>query len=128
MLKDDLKPQKILIRSTNWIGDAIMTTPAVRTIRKNFPEAEISVLAYPWVADIFRNCPHVDKVVVFDKNEEHAGLKGLWKLSRQLRAKKFDLAILLQNAFLVYPQWFTPLLNRSVSSFKQHSICETLLQ
>jgi heptosyltransferase-2 len=95
----DVKPKKILIRSTNWIGDAIMTTPAVRSIRQNFPEAHIAILAYPWVADIFHNCPHVDEVIVFNKKVEHRGLKGLWRLSRQLAAAKFDAAILLQNAF-----------------------------
>ncbi|MBU0480670.1 MAG: lipopolysaccharide heptosyltransferase II [Proteobacteria bacterium] len=99
MLTDDLKPDKILIRSTNWIGDAIMTTPAVRTIRENYPEAMISILAYPWVADIFRNCPHVDEVIIFDKKGVHQGLQGLWRLAGELRSRRFDLAILLQNAF-----------------------------
>jgi len=93
------KPKKILIRSTNWIGDAIMTTPAVRTIRANFPEARIAILAYPWVADVFAASPHVDEVIIFDRDGEHRGLKGLWRLSRQLAARNFDLAILLQNAF-----------------------------
>jgi len=92
-------PKKILIRSTNWIGDAIMTTPAVRTIRANFPAAQIAILAYPWVADVFRASPHVDEVIIFDRDGEHRGARGLWRLARQLAARNFDLAILLQNAF-----------------------------
>lgn len=95
----DLNPKKILIRSTNWIGDAIMTTPAVRTIHSYFPEARISMLAYPWVADIFAASPHVDEIIEFDKKGAHAGLKGLFRLGRELAARKFDMAILLQNAF-----------------------------
>jgi len=94
-----LKPQKILIRSTNWIGDAIMTTPAVRTIRQNFPEAHIAILAYPWVADIFQSSPHVDEVIIYHKKGVHKGLRGIWRLSRELAAGQFDTAILLQNAF-----------------------------
>ena len=94
-----LEPQKILIRSTNWIGDAIMTTPAVRTIRQNFPEAHIAILAYPWVADVFNASPHIDEVILYQKNGEHKGVKGLWKLGRQLAGHDFDLVILLQNAF-----------------------------
>lgn len=93
------KPIKILIRATNWIGDAIMTLPAVRTIRQNFPAATISVLAQPWVADIFSANPLVDEVIVYHKKGCHAGVLGMWRLSRQLAAHKFDLAILLQNAF-----------------------------
>jgi heptosyltransferase-2 len=92
-------PGKILIRSTNWIGDAIMTTPAVRTIRENFPAAEITMLAYPWVADIFRASPHVDRIMLYEKKGRHQGLPGLWRLGRELAAQRFDMAILLQNAF-----------------------------
>lgn len=99
MSLQDLHPQKILIRSTNWIGDAIMTTPAVRTIRTNFPGAHLAILAYPWVADVFRASPHVDEVILFQPDGEHRGLPGLWRLARQLAARDFDLAILLQNAF-----------------------------
>jgi hypothetical protein len=54
------KIKRLLIRSTNWIGDAVMTTPAVRAIRHNFPDAHISMLAKPWVAPVFAHSPHVD--------------------------------------------------------------------
>lgn len=93
------KPEKILIRSTNWIGDAIITTPAVRTIRENFPEAVICILAYPWVADVFAASPHVDKVILYHKKTYHSGLAGLWRLGRELATYDFDAAILLQSAF-----------------------------
>ena len=92
-------PGKILLRSTNWIGDAIMTTPAVRSIRQNFPDADITALVLPWVADVFGACPHIDHIFVYDKNGRHRGLKGKLRLAADLRAKKFDLTILLQNAF-----------------------------
>lgn len=94
-----LWPKKILIRSTNWIGDAIITTPAVRTIRENFPAAEITILAYPWVADIFTASPQIDRVMLYEKTGRHKGLAGMWRLGRELAAQRFDLAILLQNAF-----------------------------
>lgn len=95
-----MNPKRILIRSTNWIGDAIMTTPAVHTIRKNFPDAEITVLAVPWVVDIFRLSPDVDKVWVYDKKGMYSGkIKGVVKLAAHLLQYQFDAAILLQNAF-----------------------------
>ncbi len=93
------QPISILVRATNWIGDAIMTLPALRTIRANFPAAKITVLAQPWVADIFSHNPLVDAVILYHKKTSHAGLSGMWRLSRELAAQKFDLAILLQNAF-----------------------------
>ena len=91
--------RKILIRSTNWIGDAVMTTPAVRTIRQNYPEAEITLLALPWVADVFRASPHIDRIFTYDTNDRHAGLKGKIVLAGDLRKEGYDAAILLQNAF-----------------------------
>ncbi|WP_417910888.1 lipopolysaccharide heptosyltransferase II [Candidatus Electronema sp. PJ] len=92
-------PRRILIRSTNWIGDAVMTTPAVRSIRRNFPEAHITMLAQPWVADVFTACPHIDRIILYDKQGRHQGLMGKIRLAAELRAADFDLAILLQNAF-----------------------------
>ena len=92
-------PAKILVRSTNWIGDAVMTTPAVRTIRENFPESEITMLVHPWVADVFRYSPRVDRIFLYEKKGIHKGLKGMVRLAGELRAEAFDCAILLQNAF-----------------------------
>lgn len=59
--------RNILIRSTNWIGDAIMTTPAIRSIRSNFPEAQITLLALPWVKDVFRASPHIDQIFIYEQ-------------------------------------------------------------
>jgi heptosyltransferase II len=94
-----INPSNILIRSTNWIGDAVMTTPAVRSIRRNFPEARLTMLALPWVADIFAACPHLDRIVLYDKQGRHQGLRGKFRLAAELRAEQYDAAILLQNAF-----------------------------
>lgn len=95
----ELPLNKILIRSTNWIGDAIMTTPAVRTIKENFPEAEITMLALPWMEAVFSASPYVDRIISYDRGKTHSGIKGMIRLSRQLHACRFDAAILLQNAF-----------------------------
>lgn len=91
--------RNILIRSTNWVGDAIMTTPAVRTIRRNYPDARITLLALPWVADVFRASPHIDHIILYDRGGHHKGLPGKFILARELRKENFDAAILLQNAF-----------------------------
>jgi heptosyltransferase-2 len=91
--------RKLLIRSTNWIGDAVMTTPAIRSIRRNFPDAEITILSLPWVADIFQSSPHVDRVFLYRRDGRHEGLSGKIRLAGDLRRERFDAAILLQNAF-----------------------------
>ncbi len=98
-MKQLQEARNILIRSTNWIGDAVMTTPAIRTIRRNFPDAQITLLALPWVADVFAACPHIDQIFLYDKQGRHQGLRGKFRLAAELRAKQYDATILLQNAF-----------------------------
>ena len=93
------KIDKILIRATNWIGDVILTFPAITTIRKNFPKAEITILCRPWVAPLLENNPDADEVILYDHNGIHNGILGKLRLAKALREKGFDLAILLQNAF-----------------------------
>ncbi|GLI39691.1 lipopolysaccharide heptosyltransferase II [Geobacter hydrogenophilus] len=89
----------ILVRAVNWLGDAVMTTPALRAIRESFPDARITVLANPLVAELLAHHETVDAVHVYDRKGSHAGLRGRLRLARELRAERFDLAILLQNAF-----------------------------
>jgi len=90
---------KILIRAANWVGDAIMTTPVIRAVRKNFPRAEITILAKPWVIPVYENNPYIDKILVYDSNNRYKKGFGTLRLARDLRAHHFDLAILMQNAF-----------------------------
>lgn len=92
------KIENILIRGTNWIGDVVMTLPAVSAVRKTFSGAKITVLAKPWVAEIYRICPDVDDVIIFQSPGPHDGIAGKIRLARLLRSKRFDMAVLLQNA------------------------------
>lgn len=93
---DNIK--KIFVRSTNWIGDAVMTTPALGRIRASFPQAEITIAANPVIAELLANHPTCDRIVCYDKKTVHRGFSGLWKFCSALRKESFDLAILLQNA------------------------------
>ena len=90
---------KLLIRATNWVGDAIMALPALRLVRERFPEAHIAILALPYVAKIYDRQGIADELMVYDRKGEHSGLRGRSRLAAALRAKKFDTALLLQNAF-----------------------------
>jgi heptosyltransferase-2 len=90
---------KILIRATNWVGDAIMALPALRAVRGRFPDAQIAILALPYVADIYRDQQICNCRIVYDRRGAHATFSGRERLAAELRAKKFDVALLLQNAF-----------------------------
>ncbi len=90
---------KIMIRATNWVGDAIMAMPALREVRKKFPGASIGIVARPYVAEIYRDQQVGDELIAYDPAGEHKGWKGRERLVSELRARKFDVALLLQNAF-----------------------------
>jgi len=90
---------KILVRATNWVGDAIMAMPALRAVRARFPRARIAIVARPYVADIYRGQEICDELISYDPKGAHAGLSGRERLARELRVQKFDVALLLQNAF-----------------------------
>lgn len=94
-MEEDTK--RILIRGVNWIGDAVLTIPAISAVRHEFPDAHISLLVKPWVADIFRENRDIDEIILYKK--EHDSLIGKFRLAKELRQKGFDKAILLQNAF-----------------------------
>src|SRR3984893_15726804 len=89
---------KILIRATNWVGDAIMALLAIRAIR-NRPDANISILARSYVADIYRDQNVADELIIYDHRGIHGGISGRERLASELRSRNFDVAILLQNAF-----------------------------
>lgn len=84
------------MRATNWLGDAVMSLPAIRAVRAVFPHAHLAVLARPWVADLYARERAIDRVIPYP------ALKG-WGPRRafaaKLRGEGFDCAILLQNAF-----------------------------
>jgi heptosyltransferase-2 len=89
----------ILVRATNWVGDAVMSLAALRALRARFPAARIAVLARPWVADLYARGPFADEVIPLTTPRGARDPVGKWRLARALAARRFDCAILLQNAF-----------------------------
>ena len=89
---------RILVRGTNWVGDALLTVPALASLKHNFPQAEITVLAKKWVAPVYAAHPAVDDVMFFDRDGAHQGWRGLLRLAGEIRRRHFDLAVLFQNA------------------------------
>jgi heptosyltransferase-2 len=84
--------ERILVRATNWLGDAVMCLPALRAVRARCPGARITVLARPWVADLYRRERAADAVIAAPK-------AGRLRVARQLRRERFDTAILFTNSF-----------------------------
>ena len=67
---------KILVRATNWVGDAILAMPALRAVREKFPVASIGVVARPYVAEIYRDQDVCDELIEYDPKGAHRGWSG----------------------------------------------------
>jgi heptosyltransferase-2 len=97
----DLDPQhipRILVREVNWIGDAVLTLPALEALRGRFPLAKISLLARPWVGGLFAGHPAVDRIIEYRAQDAHGGFRGRWRLAHELKERRFDLAVLFPNS------------------------------
>ncbi len=91
--------ENLLIRGTNWVGDAVMAVPAMKEIRRLFNRAHITLLVRPWVRDVYSAVDFIDTILEYDNEGTHRGWPGKFRLATRLRQEKFDAAILLQNAF-----------------------------
>ena len=86
---------RILVRATNWVGDAVMSLPALAALRRRFPRAHIAVLARPWVADLYGGEPFADEIIPYAGR----GWRSRREAADRLRQMGFECAVLLQNAF-----------------------------
>src|SRR5207302_1530702 len=83
-----LKPFRILIRSSNWLGDAVMSVPAVRAIKKGRPDAHVTILAPKKIAPMWKLIQEVDEILSLPN-------KSLFNATRLIaRQARFDVAIL----------------------------------
>src|SRR3954471_952410 len=85
-------PRKILVRGVNWLGDAVMTTPALLRLREHFRAAEITMLTVEKLGPLFLEHPAVDRVLMFGARDS-AFTIGAW-----IRDERFDLALVLPNS------------------------------
>src|SRR5262245_8729526 len=97
MLPDPIKIERILVRGTNWIGDAVMSTPALDRLRSSFPVSHITLLAPERTAELFEDCSYFDEILVYRRREK--GVSAFFEAAASIRARRFDLAVLFQNAF-----------------------------
>jgi heptosyltransferase-2 len=91
----DLKAFRILIRSSNWLGDAVMSVPAVRAIKNARPDARVTVAAPVNIAPMWKLVPEVDTIVPLP-NDSLLPVISLLK-----RQRNFDVAILFPNSLRV---------------------------
>src|ERR1700752_390458 len=110
---------RVVIRSTNWVGDCVMTVPALRAVRRILPNAHITLALRPGVSGLFADADFVDDILTYDRKNvfsvvsqildadfgdgiltyDRKNVFSVVSQIREWRKRSFDLAILFQNAF-----------------------------
>lgn len=98
-MMDTGRVANLLVRVPNWIGDAVMCTPALMDLRLSFPQAQITILARPSIVELLRAHPGVDDALVYEHRGRHRTVSGKLALAAELKKRAFEVAILFQNAF-----------------------------
>jgi heptosyltransferase-2 len=81
-----------LVRGVNWLGDAVMTTPALQRLREALPDAHITLLTHQKLADLWQHHPSLNAIITFSPGESP------WSVARRLRAENFQAALVLPNS------------------------------
>jgi len=92
-------PQRILVKEVNWLGDLVMSLPALRAVRAAFPAAHLAVLIKENLAGFFDGLEWVDETITYRAASGLRTLRRSWDVVRAIRARRFDLAILFPNSF-----------------------------
>src|SRR6188472_1171964 len=96
MIEDRKSPtidsRRILVRGVNWLGDAVMSTPALQRLREAKPNAHITLLTHQKLADLWHGHPDLDEILSFESGE------SVWRVGQRLRGGSFELALAFPNS------------------------------
>ena len=89
--------KRVVVRGTNWVGDAVMTIPALRELRRVLPQAHITLATRSWAEGLFSDADFLDEILVYDRPRRD--FRAALRQAEEWRRRSFDLAVLFQNAF-----------------------------
>ena len=91
--------KKIIIRTPNFIGDTINTTPCLELIKQEYPEAEFTIVGPDFVRELFKYDPRITQYITFPLKRKKK-LSTYWKIVRELRKENGELGVIFVNTFI----------------------------
>ncbi len=92
-------PCRILVKEVNWLGDLVMSTPALRAIRRAWPGAHLAVLIKRELASFFDGARWLDEVIPYSVGRGLSGFFDRRRIVGEIRSRRFDLGVLFPNSF-----------------------------
>jgi heptosyltransferase-2 len=89
--------ERVVVRGVNWVGDAVMTIPALRELRRVLPHAHITLATRSWAEGLFADADFLDDLLIYNRGARD--MRAPLRQTREWRRRAFDLALLFQNAF-----------------------------
>jgi heptosyltransferase II len=95
----DPPPTRILVKEVNWLGDVVMSLPALRAIRRAWPRAHLAVLIKKELASFFDGAGWIDEVIPYSVGRGLSGFFDRRRIVGEIRSRRFDLGVLFPNSF-----------------------------
>ncbi|HTX17990.1 MAG TPA: glycosyltransferase family 9 protein [Bacteroidota bacterium] len=86
--------ERILIIRPDRIGDVVLTTPLIRSVRESFPDSFIAVMVHPSNTPLLEGNPRIDRILTDDPTGVDSGRRGFWKQVERLRDYRFDTGLM----------------------------------
>ena len=92
-------PERVLVKEVNWLGDVVMSLPALKAVRRALPQAHLAVLVKRELASFFDGAHWIDEVIAYTVARGMRGLADRYGIVAQIRSRRFDVAILFPKSF-----------------------------
>jgi len=112
--------KNILVVRLGRLGDAVLSTPCVATLRQHFPHANITMMLSPYNQVIYEGNPHIDGSIVYDGKGSHRRLRDKLKFIADIRKRHFDFVVVLHSDTTGYWTAFLSGAKHRVSTFSYH--------
>src|SRR5215469_609040 len=95
----ELHPKRILVKEVNWLGDLVMSLPALRAIRDSYPDSHLAVLVRKELGGFFDGMNWLNEVIPYPHARGVRKVASAFSIANCVRARNFDLAVLFPNSF-----------------------------
>src|SRR5919199_3865601 len=89
--------ERVVVRGANWVGDAVMTVPALRELRRVLPGAHVTLATRAWAEGLFEGADFIDDILPLGQSGGKTA--AVFREAREWGTRRFDLAVLFPNAF-----------------------------